>query len=163
MTDIVDVSRIRALNDALRRSLAGGVLMMTAGVIALGRTKQIAILDAIAAFDGFDADNDPHGERDFGALQVEGEHLFFKIAYFDRSLTSHSPRSNSPPFASGSDLQERSSRSASKRRAGVPCHRMESDGSLRAADGTGMAGVPYARGSTCDSDPSSSEADGCST
>ncbi len=79
MTDIVDVSRIRALNDDLRRSLAGGVLMMTKGVIALGRAKQIAILDAVAAFDGFDAENDPYGERDFGALQVEGERLFFKI------------------------------------------------------------------------------------
>src|SRR3954452_16638335 len=52
MTDIVDVSRIRALNNALRRSLAGGVLRMTAGVIALGRAKQIAILDAVAALDG---------------------------------------------------------------------------------------------------------------
>ncbi len=59
MTEIVDVSRIRALNDDLRRSLAGGVLMMTAGVIALGRAKQIAILDAVAAFDGFDAEKRP--------------------------------------------------------------------------------------------------------
>ena len=90
MQDIVDVSRIRALNDGLRRSLAGGVLMLTKGVIALGRAKQMAILDAVAAFDSFDADNDPYGERDFGVLQVEGERLFFKIEYFDRSLTGHS-------------------------------------------------------------------------
>ena len=62
MQDIVDVSRIRALNDDLRRSLAGGVLRMTKGVIALGRAKQIAILDTVAAFDSFDADNDPYGE-----------------------------------------------------------------------------------------------------
>ncbi len=91
MAEIVDVSRIRALNDELRRSLAGGVLMMTAGVIALGRAKQLAILDAVAAFDGFDADNDACGERDFGALQVEGERLFFKIDYYDRGLIAHSP------------------------------------------------------------------------
>ncbi len=91
MTDIVDVSRIRALNDELRRSLAGGVLMMTSGVIALGRAKQMAILDTVAAFDGFDPDNDPYGEGDFGALEVEGERLFFKIDYYDRSLTGHSP------------------------------------------------------------------------
>jgi hypothetical protein len=90
-TDIVDASRIRALNDDLRRSLAGGVLMMTAGVIALGRAKQLAILDAVAAFDGFDGENDPYGEGDFGALQVEGERLFFKIDYFDRALMCHSP------------------------------------------------------------------------
>ena len=90
-TEIVDVSRIRALNDALRRSLAGGVLMMTAGVIALGREKQRAILDAVAAFDSFEADNDPYGEHDFGTLQVEGERLLFKIDAFGRSLTGHSP------------------------------------------------------------------------
>src|SRR5215207_3274513 len=91
MIKIVDVSRIRALNDELRRSLAGGVLMMTAGVIALGRAKQLTILDAVAAFDGFDADSDPYGEGDFGVLEVEGERLFFKIDYFDRGLTAHSP------------------------------------------------------------------------
>src|SRR5215210_7026849 len=87
MQDIVDVSRIRALNDDLRRSLAGGVLMMTAGVIALGRAKQMAILDAVAAFNGFDADNDPYGEGDFGALQVEGERLFFKIDLYEPCQT----------------------------------------------------------------------------
>ncbi len=91
MQDIANVSRIRALNDDLRRSLGGGVLMMTAGVIALGRTKQIAILDAVAAFDGFDADNDPYGEHDFGALTVDGERLFWKIDYYDRAVTGHSP------------------------------------------------------------------------
>jgi len=89
--EIVDVSRIRALNDDLRRSLAGGVLMMTKGVIALGRAKQMAVLDAVAAFDSFDADNDPYGEGDFGALQVEDERILFKIDYYDRSLTGHSP------------------------------------------------------------------------
>ena len=91
MTEIVDVSRIRTLNDELRSSLAGGVLMMTKGVIALGRAKQLAILDAVAAFDGFNPDNDPYGEGDFGALEVEGERLFFKIDYFVRGLTGHSP------------------------------------------------------------------------
>jgi hypothetical protein len=96
MTEIVDVSRIRTLNDDLRRSLAGGVLMLTAGVIALGRAKQIAILDTVAAFDGFDADNDPYGEGDFGALQVEGERILFKIDYFDRGLTGHSADPTDP-------------------------------------------------------------------
>src|SRR3954468_4563092 len=73
MNDLVDVSRIRDLNDQLRRSLTGGVLLMTKGIIALGAKRQMAILSAIAAFDAFDPDNDPYGERDFGALTVEGE------------------------------------------------------------------------------------------
>src|SRR4051794_25186822 len=91
MDDLVDVSRIRALNDQLRRSLSGGVLMMTAGVIALGAKRQMAILDAIAAFDAFSPENDPYGEHDFGALTIEGTPIFFKVDYLDRSLTGHSP------------------------------------------------------------------------
>src|SRR4051812_27358525 len=91
MNDLVDVSRIRDLNDQLRRSLTGGVLVMTRGIIALGAKRQMAILSAIAAFDGFDPDNDPGGERDFGALTMDGTRIFFKIDYLDRGLTGHSP------------------------------------------------------------------------
>jgi hypothetical protein len=91
MTDLVDVSRIRDLNDQLRRSLTGGVLVMTRGTIDLGAKRQIAILTAIAAFDAFDVGDDPYGEHDFGALTVEGERILFKIDYLDRGLTSHSP------------------------------------------------------------------------
>jgi hypothetical protein len=61
------------------------------GIIDLGGKRQMAILSAIAAFDGFDPGDDPYGEHDFGALTVEGERIFFKIDYLDRSLTGHSP------------------------------------------------------------------------
>ncbi len=91
MNDIVDVTTIRQLNDQLRQSLSGGVLVMTAGVRAFGEERQLQILKAIAHFDHFDEDNDPHGEHDFGALEVGGERLFIKIDYFDRALTNHSP------------------------------------------------------------------------
>jgi hypothetical protein len=91
MNDIVDVTAIRELNDQLRQSLRGGVLVMTAGVIALGQARQLKILEAIAKFDRFDEGNDPYGEHDFGALEVEGERLLFKIDYFDQSLSAHSP------------------------------------------------------------------------
>jgi len=43
MTDILDVGRIAALNDILRRSLAGGTLVLTAGIVALGRERQQTI------------------------------------------------------------------------------------------------------------------------
>ena len=91
MTEIVDVTTIRALNDRFRQSLRGGMLVMTAGVIALGQARQLKILEAVARFDYFDEDNDPYGEHDFGALEVEGERLFFKIDYFAQSLSAHSP------------------------------------------------------------------------
>jgi Protein of unknown function (DUF3768) len=91
MTEIVAASRIRDLNDQLRRSLTGGVLMMTRGIIALGAKRQMAILSAIASFDDFSLEDDPYGEHDFGALTVEGTRIFFKIDYLDRGLTDHSP------------------------------------------------------------------------
>lgn len=91
MTDIIDVGRIAALNDILRRSLSGGTLVLTAGIIALGRERQQIILDAIAAFDRFGPENDPYGERDFGALEAAGERVFFKIDCFDRSGRFASP------------------------------------------------------------------------
>jgi hypothetical protein len=91
MTEIVDVTTIRKLNDRFRQSLPGGMLVMTAGVIALGQERQLKILEAVARFDRFDEDNDPYGEHDFGALELEGERLFFKIDYYDQSLSAHSP------------------------------------------------------------------------
>ena len=91
MDEIVDVTTVRDLNDKLRQSLAGGVLVMTAGVIALGHAHQRKILQALAKFDTFDEGNDPYGEHDFGALEVEGERLFWKIDYFDQNLSARSP------------------------------------------------------------------------
>ena len=35
--------------------------------------------------------NDPHEEHDFGAFDADGQRVFFKIDYFDESLTYHSP------------------------------------------------------------------------
>jgi hypothetical protein len=96
MTEIVAASRIRDLNDQFRRSLTGGMLVMTQGIIALGAKRQMAILSAIAAFDDFSTENDPYGEHDFGALTVDGTRIFFKIDYLDRSLTGHSPNPADP-------------------------------------------------------------------
>ena len=91
MNDIIDVATIRKLNDQFRQSLRGGMLVMTAGVIALGQDRQLKILEAVSKFDPFDEDNDPYGEHDFGALEVEGERLLFKIDYFDHDLSAQSP------------------------------------------------------------------------
>lgn len=91
MTAVLDAERVRALNDILRRTLSGGTLVLTAGIIALGRERQQAILDAVAAFDCFEPDNDPYGEHDFGAVEAVGERVFWKIDYFERAGRSASP------------------------------------------------------------------------
>jgi Protein of unknown function (DUF3768) len=41
---------------------------------------------AVARFDAFTPDSDPHGEHDFRLLTVEGRACLFKIEYPDWSL-----------------------------------------------------------------------------
>ena len=52
---------------------------------------QLKILDAVAKFDRFDADNDPYGEHDFGSVDLGTARLFWKIDYYDQALANHSP------------------------------------------------------------------------
>ena len=96
MPEIVAASHIRELNDQFRRCLTGGLLHLTRGVIALGGKRQAAILDAVASFDAFTPENDPYGEHDFGVLTVEGTRILFKVDYFDRGLSGHSPHPADP-------------------------------------------------------------------
>jgi Protein of unknown function (DUF3768) len=83
--------RIRALNDELRQNFAQGMAVMTPGIAALGAEAVERIVKTIVVFDDFCHANDPHEEHDFGAFEVEGNKIFFKIDYFDESLTYHSP------------------------------------------------------------------------
>src|SRR6266404_53621 len=83
--------QIRALNDELRKNLSGGLAVITPGVAALGPEAVERIVKTIAVFDDFCHANDPHEEHDFGTFEVDGHRLFFKIDYFDSTLTCHSP------------------------------------------------------------------------
>jgi hypothetical protein len=46
-------------------------------------------------------DNEPHGERDFGAFEHNGHRIFWKIDYYNQSLTlgSEDPSDPRPGFA----------------------------------------------------------------
>ena len=83
-------AKIRALNDALRTTFRGGLVMMTAGVAALEKQEQQAVFRKIQAFTAFDDDNDPWGEHDFISVEHEGQTFFAKISYYDRHLKAHS-------------------------------------------------------------------------
>src|SRR5215203_5568291 len=83
--------RIRELNDALRKDLTTGLALITPGVMALGAAAVERIVKTIAAFDDFYHANDPHQEHDFGAFDADGATIFFKIDYYDRSLSLASP------------------------------------------------------------------------
>lgn len=78
--------RIARLNDRLRMGGRGGVIMLTRGVRALPGFAPLDLMAALAAYSGFDTDNDPHGERDFGDLELFGADLLWKIDYYDLDL-----------------------------------------------------------------------------
>ena len=83
-------AKIRALNDAFRKSFWGGRAMMTAGVAALEATVRNAVVEKIRSFDAFDDNNDPWGEHDFVSVEHDGQTYFAKIDYYDRKLEAHS-------------------------------------------------------------------------
>jgi hypothetical protein len=84
--------RTRDLNNRFRARDATipGRIVVTADVQAL--VDQASILDlasvmkAVAGFDGFTSDNDPHREHDFGSFEIENERLFWKIDYYAPDL-----------------------------------------------------------------------------
>jgi hypothetical protein len=87
---------IAALNDQFRRTLDGGKVMITRGVSELGSTAVGDLLVEVRTFRCFTEDNDPHGEHDFGVVTYDGHKLFWKIDYFDPSLTFHSEDAADP-------------------------------------------------------------------
>jgi len=83
--------QIRALNDRLRQNLSEGTAVLTCGVATLGAEAVARIVKTIAVYDDFCRANDPHEEHDFGAFEADGHVIFFKIDYYERTLTHHSP------------------------------------------------------------------------
>jgi hypothetical protein len=77
------IARIRDLNDAFRRTFAGGRVMLTYGVDALPDAIKVKALQLVRIFDRFSEDNDPYGERDFGSFDLSDSKFFWKIDYYD--------------------------------------------------------------------------------
>ena len=90
---------IAAMNDQFRAQGATshlqGCMFMTAGIAALPALTQAGILAKVQTFDAFTEDNDPHGEHDFGAFDVDGAgRIFWKVDYYadaDMSAGSEDP------------------------------------------------------------------------
>lgn len=79
--------RIRELNDRFRcEGLGRGSIMLTLGIQEKGSEFAVAAIKAVREFDQFSKANDPWGDHDFGALEVEGEKVIFKLDYYDLSL-----------------------------------------------------------------------------
>ena len=93
---ISKTDRIRELNDAFRRSFAGGQVMLTSGIDALPQELKMKALKAVREFNSFDRDNDPHHEHDFGSVAVDDVRVFFKIDYYDPQMEYHSDNPADP-------------------------------------------------------------------
>lgn len=95
MTDDEKKARIRELNDALRINGQGrnGKVVMV-GDLGANATPELAasLVQALRGFNDFTADNDPHGEHDFGKFRVGEEWFIFKIDYYaldEETLSEH--------------------------------------------------------------------------
>lgn len=97
--DTARTAIIRSLNDRFRQTFTGGAVVITAGIAALDEATQQRIFAAVQAFDAFNKDNDPWGEHDFGAVEIDcclpgsartWQRVFFKLEYFDLTRAMHS-------------------------------------------------------------------------
>jgi hypothetical protein len=60
---------------------------MSSGVADLPLVVKSHVLIQVQRFADFNADNDPHGEHDFGSFEIAGEKFFWKIDYYDSDMT----------------------------------------------------------------------------
>ena len=87
----LQTQRIRQLNDALRISGKGGRVMFTDGIIGHGLDFAAEVMKAVTSFVDFNPDNDPWDEHDCATVRVGSQTVIWKIDYYDRELTYHSP------------------------------------------------------------------------
>ncbi len=79
---------LAALNDQFRKNpLAHGRLMLTIGVRSKGEAFVSRVLRGIASYENFPHGDDPYGEHDFGAFVIDSERVFWKIDYYDPTMT----------------------------------------------------------------------------
>lgn len=91
--------KIATLNDQLRRGILspGKNKVMLAGALAQEPPEvHFRVLALVAGYDRFNADNNPHGERDIGFFEFEGSRMMWKVDYYDNDLTYHSPDETDP-------------------------------------------------------------------
>lgn len=92
-----DAVKVAAQNDAFRQKVClgspyppeipalSGRLVCTAAVDARGLLFFNTCMRAIGFFRDFSADNDPAGYHDFGAVQITGVNVWFKIDLYSNS------------------------------------------------------------------------------
>ena len=107
---VSQAEQIARLNDLARQAMGvASVVVATPGFLALPEIDQSRVRELIETFDAFTPDNDPYGERDFGAIYQCGQGLwsiarpaqvlqtvFWKIDAYDSDLRSGSDNPADP-------------------------------------------------------------------
>jgi hypothetical protein len=97
MTQDSKTKKIAELNDLCRTAMGvGGRVYKTSGIGALPQEDQSAIFEKVETFKDFTPDNDPHKERDFGSFEHNGNRIFWKIDYYDRTMLWRSEDPSDP-------------------------------------------------------------------
>ena len=87
------------LNDVFRKSLGmtgSGRVVMTSGVDGLPDETKTKVLLAVRNYDNFKDGDDPYGEHDFGAFDVDGHKLYWNIDLYDLNYEYGSPDHENP-------------------------------------------------------------------
>lgn len=91
-TDCPNPSMIAVQNDAFRKMAClriapdqalPGRLIATQSLIAAGDEFMAEAVQATGEFNTFEPENDPNGWHDFGAIEIRGETVFWKIDLFE--------------------------------------------------------------------------------
>ena len=91
-----NISEIAIQNDNFRKHLSQGTLVLTQGIRSNTSEDIKEIITKVRTFDTFDENNDPYGERDFGAFDYKGKRIFWKIDYYDQEFLYLSPDVSNP-------------------------------------------------------------------
>ena len=86
----------QALNDTLRQTLTGGIIVFSQEVAQLPKSDQFDLLKKLRAFNDFTPDNDPYGEHDFGSFDHNHHTFFWKIDCYDTQRQNASPNPEDP-------------------------------------------------------------------
>ena len=95
MTDVSTNTRtLAALNDQARSTLSGCTVYFTRGVLNLGYDDRL--LEKLKSYSDFTPENDPYGEHDFGAFDLDDVRIWWKIDYYDVQMKHASPDPTDP-------------------------------------------------------------------
>ena len=101
-SEMLKIKKVAELNDALRDTIfkpnsTKDKIVFSEGVINLSAQQQLYILNRVKNFSNFNEDNNPFGERDFGAFDNEEDiRIFWKIDYYDNNMEFHSEDKSDP-------------------------------------------------------------------